>query len=89
MKKATYTPGAWCIDQFGVVLGSKGEFIAEIFGPDDDNFDLIVSAPELYEALYGLCASLRSGVTHEEIMAGIDVADKKARAALSRARGEG
>lgn len=88
MKKATYTPGPWRIDQFGVVLGSKGEFIAEIFGPDDNNSDLIVLAPELYEALDALVAALRSGVTHEEIMAGIDVADKKARAVLAKTRGE-
>ena len=79
MKKATYTPGPWRIDQFGVVLGSNGEFIAEIFGPDEDNFDLIVSAPELYEAL-NYTAQLLEALGGTALMA---------RAALSRARGEG
>jgi hypothetical protein len=89
VKKATYTPGPWSIDSFGVVVGSKGEFIAEIFGPDENNFELIVSAPDLYEALealYDITIRMMLNIPNSGFEPNSPLG--KCEAALAKARGE-
>ena len=74
-----------------VIEDSNKELVACVWGSSQSEMDerakLIAAAPDLLEACHDFVNAVRAG-SKQEIMLAIDAADKKARAAIAKAKGE-
>ena len=93
MSEQKWTARPWLISDsgYGFIRGENGEAIAAVYGDDPDcnmearmaaNCALIAAAPDLYETLAEIAAF---AVGHGDVC---EIIAKRARAAMTKARGE-
>lgn len=87
-----HTKGPWFVsDEYsGIVVDSDGIRVAAACTDkpyEQHDATLIAAAPDLLEACQDFVNAVRAG-SKQEIMLAIDAADKKARAAIAKAKGE-